>query len=996
MSAIVPQPRRLAAGGLIDRATPLPFRFDGRDYTGYAGDTLASALLANGVTLFGRSFKYHRPRGVLSAGSEEPNALVELREGARREPNTPATMIELHAGLRAASQHRFPSLRFDLLAVNNLLAPLFGAGFYYKTFMWPASFWEKVYEPAIRRASGLGRAAGAADPDAYERAALFCDVLVIGGGPAGLAAAREAGRSGARVVLCDEGPRLGGRLLCENETIEDRPGPAWAASVEAELASLPELRILRRTTVVGVYDHGTYAALERVADHKPVPAPHEPRQRLWRIVARRAVLASGATERTLVFGGNDRPGVMLAGAVRSYLNRYAIAPGTRAVVLTSGDDGWRTVADCTRLGLQVAAVVDRRAALPPHLTELARRAGASVFAGGAVSGTAGRIALRGVEVIDAKGARHKIAADLLAMAGGWNPAIALTCHLDGKPVWDANAAAFVPGALPPGMSVAGAAEGRFTLAHALASGARHGAEAATACGFAASVHAVALPDAPAEAASPLWLLPPSRQKAFVDFQHDVAASDVALAHREGYRSVEHLKRYTTLGMATDQGRTANVNGLAIMAALTGQGIAETGTTRYRPPYTPVSLGALAGHHRGQDYRPVRLTPAHAWAKAEGAVFTEAGAWLRAQYFPASGETEWLQSVTREVNAVRRRVGVCDVSTLGKIELVGPDAAVLLDRIYANTVSTLKVGRARYGLMLREDGFVMDDGTVARLAQDRFIVSTTTAQAAGVLSHMEFCHQVLWPELDVHFVSVSDRWAQFAIAGPCARDVVQAVLDPGSDVSDAAFPFMAAAELRGFGGLELRLFRVSFSGERAYEIAVPARHGEAAIRAIIAAGAPHGIVPYGTETMAVMRIEKGHPAGGELNGQTTARDLGMERLVSKRKDFIGRALAQRPALLDPARPALVGIRPEDRSARLYAGAHFLAPGAPATAGHDQGWVSSVAFSPTLGHWIGLGFLANGPARHGERLRACDPLRGADVAVTITAPCQFDPEGVRLRG
>ncbi len=989
-------PRRLPTGGLIDRATKLSFSFDGAAYTGYAGDTLASALLASGVSLFGRSFKYHRPRGLLSAGSEEPNALVELREGARREPNTPATMIELYDGLTAVSQNRFPSLRFDLLAVNSLLSPLFSAGFYYKTFMWPASFWEKLYEPMIRRAAGLGRAAKSADPDHYERATLFCDVLVIGAGPAGLAAALAAGRTGARVVLCDEDPQPGGRLLSDNEIIDGVPGVRWASQAVAELDSLPEVRVLRRTTLFGIYDHGVYAAVERVADHKPVPDDREPRHRLWRIVARSSVLATGATERPLVFGGNDRPGVMLAGAVRSYLNRFAAAPGGTAVVVTSGDSGWQTVADFARLGLPVAAVVDRRPVLPPALIDLAQRAGARVFAGGTVAGTGGGLALNRVEIADAQGRRHSIAADQLAMAGGWNPAIQLACHLGGKPAWSDSAAAFIAGTLPPGMRAAGAAGGLFRLAQALASGSEAGAEAAADCGFGQALHSVVTPEQADATASPIWLMPATRQKAFVDFQHDVATTDVELAHREGYRSVEHLKRYTTLGMATDQGRLANVNGLAIMATLTGQGIGEAGTTRYRPPYTPVSLGALAGHHRGLDYRPTRLPPAHEVAEARRAVFTEAGAWQRAQYFPAPGESGWLQTVVREVTAVRQGVGVCDVSTLGKIELTGPDAAGFLDRIYANMISTLAVGRARYGLMLREDGFVMDDGTVARLESERFVVTTTTAQAGGVLSHMEFCHQVLWPELDVHFVSVSDQWAQFALAGPRARQVLQAVLDSGADVSDAQFPFMAAGRFRSAGGATVRVFRISFSGSLAYELAVPARNGAVAMAAILAAGTPFGIVPYGTEAMSVMRIEKGHPAGGELNGQTTAADLGLGRLLSTKKDFIGRVLAQRPALRDASRPALVGLRPVDRSARLSAGAHFIAPGAAMTASEDQGWVSSVAFSPSLGHWIGLGLLGHGPSRHGEILRACDPVRGVETLVEITAPCHLDPEGVQLRG
>ena len=991
----VAQSNRLASGGLIDRAAPLGFTFDGRAYQGFAGDTLASALLANGVRLVGRSFKYHRPRGVLSAGSEEPNALVELRGGARREPNTPATMVELYAGLEAASQNRFPSLRFDLLSVNGLFAPLLTAGFYYKTFMWPAAFWEKVYEPLIRRAAGLGRAAGVEDPDSYERVHAFCDVLVIGAGPAGLAAALAAGRAGARVILCDEDFRAGGRLLAEDAVVDGQPGAAWAEAAVAELSAMTDVRVLRRTTVFGVYDHGTYGALERVADDVPAPGAHLPRQRYWKIIARTAVLAAGATERPLVFAGNDRPGVMLAGAVRAYLNRYAAAPGRGVVVATAGDDGWRTVADCLRHGVRVAAVIDRRAEVPSDLSAMAAQCGARLFAGGHVAGTRGAPELHTVDIADGNGGTQRIAADLLAMGGGWTPAVALTCHLGGKPVWDEAASAFLPGVLPPGMHVAGAAAGARGLAAALAQGAQSGAAAAAECGFDSPTVPAPLADDSGTEAAPIWLMPLAGKKAFVDFQHDVTAGDVALAHREGFRSVEHLKRYTTLGMATDQGRTANVNGLAIMAAITGAGIEATGTTRLRPPYTPVAIGALAGHHRGRDFRPTRLTPAHDWAVEQGAVFTEAGLWLRASHFPRAGETDWLQSATREATAVRQAVGVCDVSTLGKIELVGPDTAAFLDLLYINTMSTLPLGRARYGVMLREDGLVMDDGTVARLGADRFVITTTTGNAGPVLAHMEFCAQVLRPDWDVHFVSVTDRWAQFSIAGPRARDVVQAVIDRGWDVSNAAFPFMGAADMTALGGVPARLFRISFSGELAYELAVPAGHGDAAIRAIMAQGAAFGITPYGTEALGILRIEKGHAAGGELNGQTTARDLGLDRMMSRRKDCIGRALSQRPAMLDPARPALVGFRPVNLAARLRAGAHFIAEGAAATMENDQGWMSSVAFSPTLGHWIGLGFVSGGAARIGERVRACDPLRDDEVIVEIVPACQVDPQGERLR-
>ncbi len=981
---------RLPAGGLVDRNASLTFRFDGKPYAGLAGDTLASALMANGVRLLGRSFKYHRPRGLVAAGSEEPNALVALRTGPRREPNLPATVVELYEGLVAESQNRFPSLQFDLMAVNNLLSPLIGAGFYYKTFMWPASFWERVYEPLIRRAAGLGRAPTGPDPDTYERATLHTDVLVVGAGPAGLAASLAAGRSGARVVLCDEDFSPGGRLLAEREVVEGQAGAAWAEAALAELRAMPEVVILPRTTVFGAYDHGTYGAIERVADHLHGPAPHQPRQTCWRIIARRCVLATGAIERPLVFSGNDRPGIMLAGAARAYVNRYAVMPGRRAVVVTSGDDGWRTVADLHGAGIGVAAVIDRRRELPPDLAALARRVGARLFAGGAVAHTRGRQGLRAIYAVDAAGRKQRIGADVLAMAGGWNPALGLTCHMGGRPRWDPALHSFVPDTPPPGMLVAGAVAGRGSLAEALADGARAGADAASDCGHTPSLAPAPRAEATAYDPSPVWLMP-RMGKAFVDFQNDVTASDIRLSHREGFRSVEHLKRYTTLGMATDQGKLANVNGLALMAELTGNGIAATGTTMFRPPYTPVTIGALAGHHRGKDFRPTRLTPAHDWAVRRGAEFMEAGPWLRAAWFPASGETDWQQSVDREVLAVRGGAGVCDVSTLGKIELTGPDVGAFLDRLYINTFSTLKPGRCRYGVMLREDGFVMDDGTTTRLRPDRWVMTTTTANAALVLEHMEFAHQVLWPELDLGFVSVSDQWAQFSIAGPGARAVLEAVLGPEQDVSDTGLPYMGAGEYQ-FAGRKARLFRISFSGELAFELAVPARSGERAIQEITQAGA----VPYGVEALGVMRIEKGHPAGGELNGQTTARDLGMGRMMSSKKDYIGRAMARRPALQATDRPALVGLRPVDEASRLRAGAHFLPLSAPARIEHDQGWMTSVAHSPHLGCWIGLGMLAGGPARIGERVRAYDPVRNGDVEVDVVSPCFIDSEGARLRG
>jgi methylglutamate dehydrogenase subunit C len=985
------QPLRLTSGGLIERSRPLRAQFDNRTLTGFSGDTLASALLATGDPLVGRSFKYHRPRGTFTAGSEEPNALVELRSGARREPNVKATTAELYDGLEAWSQNRWPSLRFDLLAVNAWLAPFIPAGFYYKTFMWPPSFWERVYEPLIRRAGGLGRATGAPDPDRYEQAYAFCDVLIIGAGPSGLAAALAAARTGARVIVCDEDFRFGGRLLADRREIDGTSGHAWAAQVADELTGMPDVRLMPRTTVFGVYDGGTYGALERVTDHVAMPAPHVPRQRLWRIVAKRAVLAAGAGERGIVFGGNDRPGVMLASAMRAYVNRFAVTPGRKVAIFTNNDDGWRSAAELDRAGVPIAAVIDSR----PDGGDKANRIESTHVVTGQVIATTGGHRLRGITVRTRDG-EQTIVADALGVSGGWNPNVHLACHQGARPLWNDAVAAFVPGAAPKGMTVVGAANGTMTLSACLAAGIAAGTNAAADTGRGAIRFDLPRADDETFAITPLWHVAGSRQKAFVDLQNDVTVDDITLSEREGFRSVEHVKRYTTLGMATDQGRTANVNAIGIMAALTGRSIDATGTTTFRPPYTPIAIGAFAGHHRGKHFRPTRFTPTHAWAQEQGAVFVETGLWLRAQYFPRAVEREWRESVDREVRTVRSAVGFCDVSTLGKIDVQGEDAALFLDRLYINTFSTLPVGKARYGVMLREDGFVLDDGTTSRFAPDRFFMTTTTANAERVFQHMQFCHQVLWPDLDVQLGAVTDQWAQFSIAGPRARETISSLVDAPFDIGNAAFPHMAVAELTVCGGVAARLYRISFSGELAYELGVPARYGDALARALMQAGAEFGIAPYGTEALGAMRIEKGHVAGNEIDGRTTARDLGLGRMMSTKKDYIGRVLAGRPALLDPDRPRFVGFRPVDPQRRLRAGAHIIARGAALLAENDEGVITSVAFSLTCGHWIGLGLLVRGPDRIGERVIAADPVRSDSVELEVCSPCFVDPAGERMHG
>ncbi|UWQ35082.1 sarcosine oxidase subunit alpha family protein [Leisingera sp. M527] len=977
-------------GGLIKGSKTLTFSFDGKRYKGFEGDTLASALLANGVRLMGRSFKYHRPRGVLTAGSEEPNALVELRSGGRQEPNTRATTAELYEGLEANSQNRWPSLQHDFMAINDRFSNFLTAGFYYKTFMWPAAFWEKLYEPIIRKAAGLGSISFEDDPDAYDKGFLHCDLLVIGSGPTGLMAALTAGRAGAQVIIADEDFLLGGRLNAESFGIGDLTGTAWVAQVQAELAAMDNVRVMPRTTIIGAFDHGIYGAVERVSDHVLAPEAGKPRQILWRIYSKRAMLAAGSTERPIAFENNDRPGVMLAGAVRAYANRWAVTPDQSVAVFTNNDDGHRTAADLIAKGVNVAAVIDTRADAP-------KVDGAELFAGAQVVDTKGRLGLEMVQLRLANGTTRDVPCGALAVSGGWNPNVHLTCHQRGRPAWREDIAAFVPaGTLPQNMSVAGAANGDFSTAAALRAGAEGAVAALSELGIEAKP--ADLPeteDAPINV-TPFWYVKEGKGRAWLDQQNDVTVKDVKLAHQENFRSVEHLKRYTTLGMATDQGKTSNMGGLAIMAELAGKQIPEVGTTMFRPPYTPVSFGVMAGRSVGEEFRPTRKTPSHKWAEEQGAEFVEVGQWLRAQWFPKAGETHWRQSVDREVLQTRNSVGICDVTTLGKIDVQGKDAAAFLNKMYANAFAKLPVGKVRYGLMLREDGIAYDDGTAARFAEDHFVVTTTTANAVLVYRNMEFARQCLFPDMDVQLISTTEAWAQFAVAGPNARKLLQKVVDPEFDLSNEAFPFMGCGEVTVAGGCRARLFRISFSGELAYEIAVPTRYGDAMIRKLMEAGEEFGAVPYGTEALGVMRIEKGHAAGNELNGTTSALNLGMGRMVSKKKDCIGNTLSEREGMNREDALKLVGFKPVNAADPVPAGSHLMNADGEVSAATDQGYITSAAYSPVLGCSIGIGFLKSGDARKGEVIRAVNPLEGRETRVEVVSAHFVDPEGERLRG
>ena len=994
------QARRDPHGGLIDRSRALHFEFDGRPFEGYAGDSLASALLANGVRTVGRSFKYHRRRGILGAGVEEPNALIRLRQGARAEPNLRATGVELFDGLVCTSQNRWPSLDRDVGAAGNLASRLLPAGFYYKTFMWPGRWW-RFYEHFIRKAAGLGAAPREPDPDTYAHRYAHCDVLVVGGGPAGIAAALGAAGGGGRVMLVDEQSRLGGALMRDQAGIDGRSGLEWVDAAQSTLAAAGNVRVLTRATAFGYYDQNLVAVVERCADHVAVPAAHRPRQRLWWVRAKQVVLATGAIERPLVFGGNDLPGVMLASAVREYARRYAVRCGHRAVVFTNNDDAYRTAGILSGQGVAVRAVVDVRAQGPgPDALAAAEGAGIEVLRGHVVVEARGAKVLESVRVARYHRDRAAVSdvrgveCDLLCISGGYSPAVHLFSQSQGQLAYDEHLTAFVPGRSRRAERSAGAARGTWRLSRCLVEGSQAGAAAA-------GVAPPPLPPAPPagewreKAIEALWVVPlpeGRRVKQFVDFQNDVTADDVALAAREGYDSVEHLKRYTTLGMGTDQGRTSNVNGLAILAAQLGQPIPEVGTTTFRPPYVPVTLGAIAGREVGGDFSPVRRTPMHDWHARAGAPFITAGQWLRPQYYPRPGES-MRDSINREALAVRRSVGVVDVSTLGKIAVQGRGAGEFLERVYINRWKNLKVGRLRYGFMLREDGFILDDGTTTRVAEDEYYMTTTTANAGPVMAHLEYYAQTVWPELHVHLTSVTDQWAGVALAGPNSRRVLAAACN-GAEVGNDVLPFMGCLEA-SIAGAPVRILRMTFSGELAYEVHTPADHGVRVWEALLAAGVPWDVMPYGTEALGVLRIEKGHVVTGELDGRTVPSDFGFERLARPDSDFIGKRSLERPGLAGEHRHRFVGLRSAD-GRRIPRGAQLVVNPARPRPVHMLGHVTATCYSPNLGQEIGLALLEDADRYEGEVLHACSPLAGENVPVEVTHPVFIDPAGERARG
>ncbi len=976
---------RNAQGGRIDRARPLRFVFDGKSYGGYAGDTLASALLANGVHLVGRSFKYHRPRGILAAGSEEPNALVTVtRDAARRTPNLRATQVELYDGLSAESQNRWPSLAFDIGRVNDRLSAFFPAGFYYKTFMWPRRAWKSLYEPVIRRAAGLGVAPTRPDPDRYLQRYAHCDVLVVGAGPAGIAAAVAAAQLGDRVMLCDESPEFGGSLLSDpGARIDGEAALDWLQRSVHALSGNARVTLLARTTAFGYFPHNFVALNERLTDHLALPAAHQPRERLWHVRARRVILATGAIERPLVFPGNDRPGIMLAGAAQTYLNRYAVRVADRVVVVTACDAAYQAALDLRAAGVAVAAVADLRAAPSGALSEAARRAGITVLPGSTVIGTEGDLRVRAIALRQSGGTARRFDCDAVLMSGGFTPSVHLFSQSRGKLMWNEALQAFTPGQSAERERSAGACRGISELALALTDGAAAGADAAP----------QPIPDAPARTPLRAALAPATGEKAFVDWQNDVTTRDLQLAAREGFQSIEHVKRYTTTGMATDQGKTSNLNALAIVAAGLDVPIPQVGLTTFRMPYTPVTFGSLAGISRGDLFDPKRTTPTHEWAAAKGAVFENVSLWKRARYFPRGGEGLHA-AVARECRAVRSACGIFDASTLGKIEVVGADAAEFMNRLYINSWSGLGVGRSRYGILCREDGFIYDDGVVARTAPDRFHVTTTTGGAPRVLAMMEDYRQTEWPNLKVWLTSTTEQWAVIAVQGPNARRVLEPLVED-IDLGAAAMPHMSVGRGR-ICGVPMLMFRVSFTGELGFEVNVPADYGAAVWEAIYAAGQAHGMVEYGTETMHVLRAEKGYIiVGQDTDGTVTPDDAGLSWAIGKNKaDFVGKRSLERASMKAAGRKQLVGLKTGDGRTVLEEGAQVAAKPAQTPPMELIGHVTSSYASSVLGHPIALALIAGGRARLGQTLYV--PMPAGDLEVEVTSPVFYDPSGARLNG
>ena len=995
------QKYRLDNIGYINRDKKISFTFNGKKYFGYEGDTLASALLANGIHLVGRSFKYHRPRGFFGAGVDEPNAKVQLYKGAKTEPNANATEVELVEGLIVKSQNCWPSVSFDFGAINNLFQKFFPAGFYYKTFMWPKSFWYKVYEPIIRKAAGLGVAPLKPDPDRYEHKYEYCDVLIAGSGPSGLASALAAAKNGARVILAEDKSRFGGSLLVDEVTIGNKKGKEWADEAISQLKSMPNVIVKNRSQVFGYYDHNMMVMFERTRDHIENPNKFTPRQKLWYIRAKEIVISTGSLERPLIFGNNDRPGILLSSAAKEYLKVYGVLVGRKPIIFTNNDSAYDTAIEFKKNGIN-PLVVDTRTNSDSSVVSEAKNLNIDIKFSHGIANTKGHLKVNSATIGKFNSDKssyenlEEVSCDCICVSGNWTPTVHLSSQSGNKLKFNETIDAFIPSQSRQKESTIGSANGSFTLKQALEDGFNKGFELSNKITNKNSKSTAPTSNERSYGEhDKFWCMPLPKNKhykRFVDFQNDVAVSDIELAVREGFRSIEHVKRYTTLGMATDQGKTSNLNGLQLVSNIEGKIVPEVGHTTFRPPYTAVTIGTIVGREVGKHYRPTRKSPMHEWHEKNNAVFVDAGLWLRPRYYKQDNES-LEEAAKREANNVRKNVGVCDVTSLGKIDIKGPDTAEFLNRIYTNAWMKLPVGKARYGVMLREDGIVFDDGTTTRISENHFHMTTTTAQAVNVLAHLEYYLQVVWPELNVNVLSTTEQWAGAALAGPNSRELLSKLF-PETNILNEALPFMGYKESDLFD-VPARIFRISFSGELAYEINVESSYGTFMWEKIIEFGQEMNIEPYGTEALSTLRIEMGHVAGSELDGRTIPYDVSLEGMLSKKKDFIGKRSLTREAFLNPKREKVVGVIPLDKKTTIPEGSHLVKDGNASSPNPKLGHVSASCWSVEYNNPFSLAIIQDGKNRIGEKLYAVSPLNNKNIAVEIVSSHYVDPKGERVR-
>jgi len=995
------QKYRLDNIGYINRDKKISFTFNGKKYFGYEGDTLASALLANGIHLVGRSFKYHRPRGFFGAGVDEPNAKVQLYKGAKTEPNANATEVELVEGLIVKSQNCWPSVSFDFGEINNLFQKFFPAGFYYKTFMWPKSFWYKVYEPIIRKAAGLGVAPLKPDPDRYEHKYEYCDVLIAGSGPSGLASALAAAKNGARVILAEDKSRFGGSLLVDEVTIGNKKGKEWADEAISQLKSMPNVIVKNRSQVFGYYDHNMMVMFEKTRDHIENPNKFTPRQKLWYIRAKEIVISTGSLERPLIFGNNDRPGILLSSAAKEYLKVYGVLVGRKPIIFTNNDSAYDTAIEFKKNGIN-PLVVDTRTNSDSSVISEAKNLNIDIKFFHGIANTKGHLKVNSATIGKFNSDKssyenlEEVSCDCICVSGNWTPTVHLSSQSGNKLKFNETIDAFIPSQSRQKESTIGSANGSFTLKQALEDGFNKGFELSNKITNKNSKSTAPTSNERSYGEhDKFWCMPLPKNKhykRFVDFQNDVAVSDIELAVREGFRSIEHVKRYTTLGMATDQGKTSNLNGLQLVSNIEGKIVPEVGHTTFRPPYTAVTIGTIVGREVGKHYRPTRKSPMHEWHEKNNAVFVDAGLWLRPRYYKQDNES-LEEAAKREANNVRKNVGVCDVTSLGKIDIKGPDTAEFLNRIYTNAWMKLPVGKARYGVMLREDGIVFDDGTTTRISENHFHMTTTTAQAVNVLAHLEYYLQVVWPELNVNVLSTTEQWAGAALAGPNSRELLSKLF-PETNILNEALPFMGYKESDLFG-VPARIFRISFSGELAYEINVESSYGTFMWEKIIEFGQEMNIEPYGTEALSTLRIEMGHVAGSELDGRTIPYDVSLEGMLSKKKDFIGKRSLTREAFLNPKREKVVGVIPLDKKTTIPEGSHLVKDGNASSPNPKLGHVSASCWSVEYNNPFSLAIIQDGKNRIGEKLYAVSPLNNKNIAVEIVSSHYVDPKGERVR-